>query len=83
MIINAYNESLRPLLLPFLECEDGCFAADGALWNVVVVRLQIVQQSGLQISPAIETGLLQQLVDAPVEALDHAIGLRMASVQAS
>ena len=57
---------------------EGCFVANGALWNVVVVQLQILQQSGLQISPAIETGLLQQLVDAPVDSLDHAIGLRMA-----
>lgn len=44
----------------------------------MVVQLQIVQQNGLQISPAIETDLLQQFIDAPVEALDHAIGLQMA-----
>ena len=64
--------------MPFLEREDGRFAADGALWNMVVVQLQIVQQSGLQVGPAIETGLLKQLVDAPVESLNHAVGLRVA-----
>jgi len=44
----------------------------------VVVQLQIVQQRGPQVGPAIEAGLLQQFVDSPVETLDHAIGLRMA-----
>jgi hypothetical protein len=36
----------------------------------MVVQLQIVQQSRLQVSPAVEAGLLQQFVDAAVETLD-------------
>ncbi len=42
----------------------------------MVVQLQIVHQCGLQIGPAIEAGLLQQFIDATVEALDHAVRLR-------
>jgi hypothetical protein len=45
---------------------------------MMVVQLQIVQQSRLQVSPAVETGLLQQFVDAAVEALNHAVRLRVA-----
>jgi len=44
---------------------------------VVVAQLQIIHQCGLQIGAAVEAGLLQQLVDAAVEALDHAVRLRM------
>jgi hypothetical protein len=36
----------------------GAFIADRALWDVVVVQLQVVQQCGLQVSPAVEAGLL-------------------------
>jgi hypothetical protein len=48
------------------------------LRNMVVVELQVVEQGRLQIGPAVEAGLLQQLADAAVEALHHAVGLRMA-----
>jgi len=45
---------------------------------MVVVQLQIAHQCCLQIGPAVEASLLQQLVDAAVELLDHAVHLRMA-----
>lgn len=43
-----------------------------------MVQLQIVHQCNPQIGTAIEARLLQQLVDAAVEALDHAVRLRVA-----
>lgn len=39
----------------------------------MVVELQIVLQRHFQIGPAVKTSLLQQLVDAAVEAFDHAV----------
>lgn len=44
---------------------------------MVVVQLQIVHQCSLQIGSAVEAGLLQQLVDTAVEALGHAVRLRV------
>lgn len=43
----------------------------------MVVKLEIVVQRLLQVSPAIEAGLLQELADAAVKALDHAVCLWM------
>lgn len=43
----------------------------------MVVQLRIVHQCGLQIGTAVEAGLLQQFIDATVEALDHAVRLRV------
>lgn len=42
---------------------------------MVVVQLQVVGQRGLQIHSAFETGLLQQLVDAAIDVLHHAVNL--------
>ena len=42
-----------------------------------VVEVDIAQQGGLEVSPADELVALQHLLDAPVEAFDHAVGLRM------
>jgi hypothetical protein len=39
----------------------------------------MVQQRRLKVSSAVETGLLLKLVDAPIEALDHAGRLRRAA----
>lgn len=48
-----------------------------ALGNAVVVGRKIVRQRGLQLLSRLESGLRDDLADAPVEALHHAIGLRM------
>ena len=42
-----------------------------------MVKLYIVEQGRLQIGPAVESGLLQELADAAVESFDHAIRLGM------
>lgn len=44
----------------------------------MVVKLEIVEQGGLQIRPAIEAGLRDQFTDPAIEALHHTVGLRMA-----
>ena len=43
----------------------------------MVVKLEVVVQRLLQVSLAVETGLLKELADTAIEALDHAIGLGM------
>lgn len=60
---------------PFLEGLTRRLDADGALWKVMVVQLQVVEQGRLQTGAAVETGLLQELADATVEALHHAVRL--------
>jgi len=47
------------------------------LWQLRVVKLDVAQQRGFQVFAADEMMALQHLFDAAVEALDHAIGLRM------
>lgn len=49
----------------------------GALWDVVVVGVEVVGQRELQLLGRREPGLFDELTDAPIKALDHAIGLRM------
>lgn len=44
---------------------------------MVVVQLQVVMQRLLQVGLAVESGLLQKLIDAAIEAFDHTVGLRM------
>ena len=44
----------------------------------MVVQLEVVVQSRFQVGLAIEAGLLQKLVDAAVEAFNHAVCLRVA-----
>ena len=43
------------------------------LWNVVVVKLQIVEQGRLRTGSTAESGLLQKLADTAVESFGHAI----------
>ena len=43
----------------------------------MVVSLEVVAQSRFQLSCRGETGLVDDLADAAVEALHHAVGLRM------
>ena len=63
--------------MPLFGRLDGCFYTDGPLWNVVVVKLQLVEQGRLQTGSTAESGLLQKLADTAVESFDHAIRLRM------
>lgn len=45
---------------------------------MVVVKLEVIVQCGLQIGPAIEAGLRDQLTDPAIEAFHHAVSLRVA-----
>ena len=47
------------------------------LRNVMVVGRCVLHQSGFQFGAAGESALFDDLGDAAVEALDHAVGLRM------
>ena len=53
---------------------------EGSLGNVVIIDLHIAVQGLVQMLPGLEAGGTQHLADAPVEALDHAVGLRMAGL---
>ena len=48
-----------------------------ALWDVVVVGKHVVVQSRIEFGTRGEPGLFDNLTDAAIEALNHAIGLRM------
>jgi hypothetical protein len=50
----------------------------GALWNVVVVDLDVIAKRRLELCGRPEPGLIDDVADTAVEALDHAVGLRMA-----
>lgn len=49
-----------------------------ALWNVVVVDLDVIAQRRLELCGRSEPDLIDDVADTAVEALDHAVGLRMA-----
>jgi len=42
---------------------------------VVVIKLEVAQQSLSRVNPAIKPGFLQRLVNAAIEPFHHAIGL--------
>ena len=43
----------------------------------MIVKHLIVEQGRLQVSPAVESGLLQELADTAVESFDNTMRLRM------
>jgi len=47
----------------------------GTLGDVMVVGGQVLGERGIEVGSAGEAGLLDQVADAAVEALDHAVGL--------
>ena len=51
--------------------------AESLLWNLMVVDSSVLQQGLFEFCPALEAGGLDDFGDAPIEAFDHAIGLRM------
>lgn len=50
----------------------------GALWNVMVVDLDVVAQRRFKFCCRSESCLMNDVADTPIEPLDHAIGLWMA-----
>lgn len=64
--------------MPFLERLNRRLMFQGTLRYVVIVDFQIVAQGRFKLGGGAETGLVDDLADAAVEAFDHAVGLRMA-----
>ena len=75
--INAFDEQFWIVDLPSLECLDGPWMSQGVLRNEMVAAAQVLHQRGIEVGRAGEAGLLDQVADAAIEALDHAVGLRM------
>ena len=75
--MNALDEQFWVLDLPALESLDRALMVQGALGNVVVVSGQVLGERGIELGSAGEAGLLDEVADAAVEALDHAVGLRV------
>lgn len=51
---------------------------EGALWDAVIVDFEVVAQRRLKLGSGAETRLSNDLADAAIEALHHAVGLWMA-----
>lgn len=49
-----------------------------ALWNAVVIDLEIIAQRRFELGSGAKAGLSNDLANTTIEALDHAIGLWMA-----
>ena len=75
LFINPLDEQFWLIDLPALECLDRALVIQGALGNVMVVGQQILIERGIELASAGEAGLLDQVADAAVEALDHAVCL--------
>ncbi len=77
MIVNLLSEKLRPLALAVLAGGDGRSALECRLRELAVVEVDIVQEGLFQVLAAGEAVALQDLLDPAVEALEHAVGLRV------
>ena len=75
LFINALDEQFWLVDLPAFERLDGALVGQGALGNVMVVGQHILIERGIELASAGEAGLLDQVADTAVEALDHAVGL--------
>jgi len=64
-------------LLPSFERLDGSFVMQRLLRYSVVVQPDEAVQRLLQVFGAMEVVRVEHLRDAPVKALDHAVGLRV------
>ena len=69
---------MRLFCRPFLQGLNGRLMLQSALRDMVVVGREIELQRRLKFVGRRESGLLDQVADSPVEALDHAVRLRMA-----
>ena len=68
----------RLIHLPLLQCLDGGNVVQAALWDMVIVGVDIVGQGSFEFIGACEAGLLDDLADSAIEALDYAVGLKVA-----
>ena len=65
------------ILLPAFECVDRCLVMQRLLRYSMVVQPDEAVERLLQVLGAVEVVGVEHLRDAPVEALDHAVGLRV------
>ena len=66
---------MRLFSRPFLQSLNGRLMLQSALRDMVVVGREIELQRRLKFVGRRESGLLNQVADSPVEALDHAVRL--------
>ena len=78
LFINPLDEQVGPASAPLLECLNGREMIESPLGNAVVVGGRVMGQRDLEFFGAGEAGLGDDLADAAVEALDHAVGLGVA-----
>ena len=64
--------------MPFFESLDRRLMFDGTLWDAVVVDFEVVAQRRFKLGSGAKTRLSNDLADAAIEALHHAVGLWMA-----
>ena len=64
--------------MPLFEGLNGRLMLQGALRNVVIIDLDVVAQRRFKLCSRSEPGLIDDVADTPIEALDHAFGLWMA-----
>ena len=73
MIANSFFEYFRLVRLPVLHGLNGRAMTDRFLRQMVVVQPDIALERGFQIVAAAEVVRAQDLGNAAVEALDHAV----------
>ena len=76
MIVDPLPEEVGSATLPVLERFDRRSALQGCLRELAVVEVDVAQDGLLQVLSAVEAMALQDVLDAAVEPLDHAVRLR-------
>ncbi len=78
MITNLTYKQIRVFVLPIFESLNGRSVLKCLLRDVLIVQVAVALEGCRQILARVKAMRGQDLADAPVEALDHAVGLRMA-----
>ena len=77
LFLHSLIEQFGLFVAPLLQCLKGRLMLQSALRDEVVVGRQVMGQCGVELGCRCEPGLVDDVADAAVEALDHAVGLRM------
>ena len=78
LFINPFDKQFRLFLPPCFECLNRTSVFQSALRYAVVVGVEIELECLAQVCSAGKPCLRHQITNAPVETLDHAVGLGMA-----
>ena len=65
----------RFFIVPILHGLDRCFGVQGRLRQLLVVQMHVALQGLPHVLAGYETVRLEYIANAPIEALDHAVGL--------